>query len=41
MNLKNKILAGELCSREFKLVPKEDRVKCLKTVVAFVAGWGG
>lgn len=40
MNLKNKILAGELCSREFMLVPNEDRIKYLKTVVTFANGTG-
>lgn len=35
------ILAGESYSFEFKLAPNEDRIKCLKTVVAFAAGMGG
>ena len=41
MNLKNEILVGELYSLEFKLAANEDRIKCLKTVVAFAAGRGG
>lgn len=41
MNLKDEILAGESYSLEFKLVPNEDRIKYLKTVVAFAAGMGG
>ena len=41
MNLKDEILAGESYSLEFKLVPNEDRVKYLKTVVAFANGRGG
>ena len=40
MNLKNKILAGESYSLEFKLAPNEDRIKYLKTVVAFADGRG-
>ena len=41
MNLKNEILAGESYLLEFKLFPNEDRIKCLKTVVAFANGRGG
>ena len=41
MNLKAEILAGESYSLEFKLVPNEDRIKYLKTVVAFANGRGG
>ena len=41
MNLKDEILAGESYSLEFKLVPNEDRIKYLKTVVAFANGRGG
>jgi hypothetical protein len=41
MNLKAEIFASELYSFEFKLAPNEDRIKCLKTVVAFAAGRGG
>lgn len=41
MNLKDEILAGESHSLEFKLVPNEDRIKYLKTVVAFANGRGG
>ena len=40
MNLKAEIFAGESCSREFMLVPNEDRIKYLKTVVAFANGRG-
>lgn len=40
MNLKAEILAGESYSFEFKLAPNEDRIKCLKTVVAFANGRG-
>ena len=40
MNLKDEILAGESYSLEFKLAPNEDRVKYLKTVVAFANGRG-
>ncbi|MBR6734640.1 MAG: hypothetical protein IKL96_09615 [Kiritimatiellae bacterium] len=40
MNLKDEILAGESYSLEFKLVPNEDRIKYLKTVVAFANGRG-
>lgn len=43
MNLKDEILAGESYSLEFKLAPNEDRIKYLKTVVAFAyvkGGWG-
>ena len=41
MNLKDEILAGESYSLEFKLVSNEDRIKYLKTVVAFANGRGG
>ena len=41
MNLKDEILGGESYSLEFKLVPNEDRIKYLKTVVAFANGKGG
>ena len=41
MNLKDEILAGESYSPEFKFTPNEDRVKYLKTMVAFAAGRGG
>ena len=41
MNLKDEILAGGSYSLEFKLVPNEDRIKYLKTVVAFANGRGG
>lgn len=41
VNLKNEILGGESYSLEFKLVPNEDRMKYLKTVVAFANGKGG
>lgn len=41
MNLKDEILAGKSYSLEFNLAPNEDRIKCLKTAVAFAAGWGG
>lgn len=41
MNLEDEIMAGESYSLEFKLAPNEDRIKCLKTVVAFAAGRGG
>lgn len=40
MNLKNEILAGESYSLEFKLAPNEDRIKYLKTEVAFANGRG-
>ena len=43
MSLKNEILAGESYLLEFKLAPNEDRIKYLKTVVAFAnvkGGWG-
>ena len=41
MNLKDEILVGESYSLEFKLVPNEDRIKYLKTMVAFANGKGG
>ena len=41
MNLKEEILGGESYSLEFKLVPNEDRIKYLKTVVGFANGKGG
>lgn len=41
MNLKDEIRDGESYSLEFKLVPNEDRIKYLKTVVAFANGRGG
>lgn len=41
MNLKDEILVSESYSLEFRLAPNEDRIKCLKTVVAFAAGRGG
>ena len=41
MNLKDEILAGESYTLEFKRVPNEDRIKYLKTVVAFANGRGG
>lgn len=41
VNLKAEILAGESYSLEFKLVPNENRIKYLKTVVAFANGKGG
>ena len=41
MNLKAEILAIESYSFEFRLALNEDRIKCLKMVVAFVAGRGG
>ena len=41
MSLKDEILAGESYSLEFKLVPNEDRIKYLKTMVAFANGRGG
>lgn len=41
MNLEDEIMAGESYSLEFKLAPNEDRIKCLKTVVAFANGRGG
>ena len=41
MNLKDEIVGGESYSLEFKLVPNEDRIKYLKTVVAFANGKGG
>ncbi len=41
MNLKDEILAGESYSLEFKRVPNKDRIKYLKTVVAFANGRGG
>ena len=41
MNLKDEIMAGESYSLEFKRVPNEDRIKYLKTVVAFANGKGG
>ena len=40
MNLKNEILAGESYSLEFKHALNGDRIKCLKTVVAFANGRG-
>ena len=40
-NLKDEIVGGESYSLEFKLVPNEDRIKYLKTVVAFANGKGG
>ena len=41
MNLKDEILGGESYTLEFKRVPNEDRIKYLKTVVAFANGKGG
>lgn len=41
MNLKDEIREGESYSLEFKLVPNEDRIKYLKTAVAFANGKGG
>lgn len=41
VNQEDKILAGESYSLEFKLAPNEDRIKYLKTVVAFANGRGG
>ena len=41
MNLKAEILASESYSLEFRLALNEDRIKCLKMVVAFAAGRGG
>ncbi len=41
MNLKEEIREGESYSLEFKLVPNEDRIKYLKTAVAFANGKGG
>ena len=41
MNLKDEIIGGESYSLEFKLVPNEDRIKYLKTVVAFAIGCTG
>ena len=41
MNLKDEILAGESYTLEFKQTPNEDRIKYLKTVVAFANGRGG
>ena len=38
MNLKDEILGGESYTLEFKRVPNEDRIKYLKTVVAFANG---
>lgn len=38
MNLKDEILADESYSLEFRLALNEDRIKCLKTVVAFTNG---
>ena len=40
INLKDEILAGESYSLEFKCVPNKDRIKYLKTVVAFANGRG-
>ena len=41
MNLKEEIDNGESYSLEFKRIPNEDRIKYLKTVVAFANGKGG
>ena len=41
IDIKDEILGGESYSLEFKLVPNEDRIKYLKTVVAFANGKGG
>ena len=41
MNLKNEIRAGELYLLGFRLTLNEDRIKCLKMVVAFADGRGG
>ena len=41
MNLKNEILAGESYLLGFGLALNEDRIKYLKTVVAFANGRGG
>lgn len=40
MNLKAEIFASESYSLEFKLTLNEDRIKYLKTVVAFANGRG-
>jgi hypothetical protein len=40
MNLKNEILAGESYLLGFRLTLNEDRIKYLKTVVAFANGRG-
>ena len=40
MNLKNEILAGESYLLGFRLTLNEDRIKHLKTVVAFANGRG-
>jgi hypothetical protein len=40
MNLKNEILAGESYLLGFRLALNEDRIKYLKTVVAFANGRG-
>ena len=41
MNLTDEIAEDESYSLEFKLIPNEERIKCLKTGVAFVNGKGG
>ena len=41
VNMKDEILAGEGYELEFKLVPNENRIKYLKTAVAFANGKGG
>ena len=41
MNLKDEIVTGERYELEFKLVPNVDRIKYLKTAVAFANGRGG
>jgi predicted HTH transcriptional regulator len=41
MNLEDDIKRGEGYGLEFKLVPNEERIKYLKTVVAFANGKGG
>ena len=41
MNSHEEIAQGETYDLEFKLVPNEERIKYLKTVVAFANGKGG
>lgn len=41
MDLVEEIAQGESCNLEFKLFPNAERVKYLKTVVAFANGMGG
>ena len=41
MNILEEIAQGETYDLEFKLIPNEDRIKYLKTVVAFANGKGG